>query len=60
MTIQKNYRRVSTYRIKRDKFESFKSVCKKNKISHCKMTEILIEKFLRGEIIILAKDFELK
>lgn len=57
---QKNYRQVATYRIKKDRFDKLKEVCKKNKISHCQMTEILVEKFLRGEIIILSSDFNLK
>ncbi len=57
-TIQKRKRIVASYRIKQEKFERFKDFCKKKKLSHCKITEVLIDKFLRGEIMILPKDFD--
>jgi len=51
-------RPVTSFRINKDKLSSFKSICKKNKISYCNMVEVLIEKFIRGEIMIIEKDFE--
>lgn len=59
MTIQKDYRHVASYRIKQDRFERFKAVCKKYKLSHCIMTEVLIDKFIRGEIVITSTDLNI-
>ena len=59
MTTQKEYRHVASYRIKKDRFQRFKAVCKKYKLSHCYMTEVLIDKFIRGEIVISSLDLKI-
>ena len=59
MTTQNAYRHVASYRIKKDRFERFKAVCKKYKLSHCIMTEVLIDKFIRGEIVITSQDLDI-
>lgn len=55
---QLEVRQVATYRIMQERHLLYKKVCKKYKLSHCLMTEVLIEKFLRGEILITQKDFD--
>ncbi len=51
-------RPVVTFRIKRERHEKLKTVAKKYKLKKCKIVEVLVEKFLRGETILNSKDFE--
>ncbi len=51
-------RPVASFRINKNKLDTFKKVCKNNNLSYCNMIEVLIEKFIRGEILIIEKDFE--
>lgn len=55
---QRKHKIVATFRISRQKLKRFKEVCLANNTQYSKITEILVSKFLRGEIIILSKDFE--
>ena len=55
---QSRVRQVATYRIMQERHIAYKKACKKYRLSHCLMTEVLVEKFLRGEILITQKDFD--